>query len=229
MRRDRAGEVSGRLIDHLHRTARAAVAALVASSTIGANLAQAQPAPSLPAAFPSHPSLSASKFPRDAMGWSTLDWETGLRVKRMSRDEIAGLTDAAQKGDLYSQTLLGIAYREGIERSTIQGSGRALTSQATVRGGASNTEALRWLRRAAEAGYPMAQVELGEMYYAGHGVERNLEEATSWMRKAAAHDYPRAKMNLLQMTLVGEGRFTPENLREITPRVGEILRPFKPQ
>ena len=45
----------------------------------------------------------------------------------------------------------------------------------------------------------MAQAELGEMYYSGHGVDRNLQQAAYWLEQSAAADYPRAKLDLLQL------------------------------
>ena len=47
----------------------------------------------------------------------------------------------------------------------------------------------------------MAQVEIGEMYYRGHGVMRDIDQAIAWTEKAARTDYPRAHLNLLQMRL----------------------------
>lgn len=45
----------------------------------------------------------------------------------------------------------------------------------------------------AEQGYMVAQFNLGECYFNGHGVEKNLEQAVSWFRKAAEQGYPAAQ------------------------------------
>lgn len=48
--------------------------------------------------------------------------------------------------------------------------------------------ALSYYRKAAEAGYSMAQDTLGAMYHSGKGVEQNLDQAISWYRKAIEAD-----------------------------------------
>ena len=57
-------------------------------------------------------------------------------------------------------------------------------------------EAVKWYEKAAEQGYPMAQVNLGNMYANGEGVEQDYEEAVKWYRKAAEQGYPVAQYNL---------------------------------
>ncbi len=52
--------------------------------------------------------------------------------------------------------------------------------------------AVIWLRRAGDQGHPLAQRDLGLLYEAGWGVERNLEEAYFWYSLAALHDSGRA-------------------------------------
>jgi TPR repeat protein len=48
-------------------------------------------------------------------------------------------------------------------------------------------EALKWYWRAAEGGDPDAQVELGQRYEDGEGVEQNYKLAAEWFRRAAEH------------------------------------------
>ena len=132
----------------------------------------------------------------DEQGWSTLDWEIDQRVKRMTRDELPLLEYRAMNGNLIAQTTLGIVWREGPDRIVEHQTGR------TLRTGGNNTESLKWLRMAAEAGFPMAQVELGEMYYQGHGVERDLQTSIHWLEKSASAPYPRARMNLAQARMI---------------------------
>jgi uncharacterized protein len=48
-------------------------------------------------------------------------------------------------------------------------------------------EALKWFKRAAEGDDPDAEVELGDHYQAGDGVEQNYALAAEWYRKAAEH------------------------------------------
>lgn len=128
-----------------------------------------------------------------AAEWSNIDWEIQQRVKHLTPDEISALEHKAKGGSVLAQTTLGLAYREGLERATDQGSGKVMRFKSN------NSQALRWLRKAAEAGFPVAQTELGEMYYGGRGVERNLDEARRWLELAAAALYPRARLDLFQL------------------------------
>ena len=127
--------------------------------------------------------------------WSQIDWELQQRVKRMTPDEISMLEHKASGGNVMSQTVLGLVYREGIDKATDQTSGR------TLRFKADNTKALKWIRKAAESGFPVAQAELGEMYYRAHGVDRSLEKSRQWLEQAALAEYPRAKLDLLQLDI----------------------------
>lgn len=126
--------------------------------------------------------------------WNRVDWEIRQRVQRMTMDELPQLEHKAQGGNLLAQTTLGLVYKDGV--------GKASDSTGKVmRYGANNTKALQWLRKAANSGFPVAQVELGEMYYAGHGVDRSLAESRRWLEKAASTDYARAKVDLFQLKL----------------------------
>lgn len=133
-----------------------------------------------------------------AADWSQVDWDIQQRMRRLTPDEIPGLEHKANAGSVVAQTVLGIAYREGIERAVDQRGGRI------VRFKANNTLAWRWLKKAANAGFPVAQAEIGEMYYAAHGTERDLEASRHWLRQAAAANYPRARLDLLQLDVERE-------------------------
>ncbi|MGV7209823.1 caspase family protein [Oxalobacteraceae bacterium A2-2] len=124
---------------------------------------------------------------------SELDWEVQQRVKRLTPDELPALRHQAAGGSVVAQTVLGLAYREGIEPVRLSGSSQVARHKAN------NGEAWKWLQQAANAGFPMAQVEIGEMYYTGHGTERNLAKSRQWLEAAAAANYPRAKLDLLQL------------------------------
>jgi hypothetical protein len=54
----------------------------------------------------------------------------------------------------------------------------------------------QWYRRAAEQGYPLAQFNLGTMFYYGRGVAQSYEEAVKWFRLAAAQGWANALYNL---------------------------------
>ena len=71
------------------------------------------------------------------------------------------------------------------------------------------TQSLYWYRKAAEAGEPLAQVELGYFYHVGIGVQRNEAEAARWYQRAAASGSAHGKINLASLYLRGEG--VPQN------------------
>jgi TPR repeat protein len=52
---------------------------------------------------------------------------------------------------------------------------------------ADKQEALKWFRKAAEGGNPDAELDMGEHYEDGDGVEQNYAIAAEWYRKAAEH------------------------------------------
>lgn len=133
--------------------------------------------------------------------WSQLDWEIQQRVKRLTADEIPALEHKANGGNLLAQTTLGIVYMEGVDKAVDASTGKV------TRYNASNVKALKWLRKAGDAGFPVAQAILGEMYYQAQGVERDLAESHRWLEKAARVDYTRAKLDLMQVKLeTGSGK-----------------------
>jgi TPR repeat protein len=122
-----------------------------------------------------------------------IDREIQQRVKRLTADELPMLQHKSKSGNVMAQTTLGLVYREGVHRKVDVQSGKVTRYQS------SNPKAVSWLAKAADGGFPVAQVELGEMYYSGHGLDRDLEMARYWFTKAEQVNYPRAKLNLLQL------------------------------
>lgn len=139
-------------------------------------------------------------WPQTGRAWMQLDRDVDLRVKRMTHGELDALLRKAEAGSPLAQTMLGIVFREGTDRSGLSGAG-ATGQTATFRSQMDNEQALKWLSKAASQGFPMAQVEIGEMYYRGHGVMRDIDQAIAWTELAARVDYPRAQLNLVQMKL----------------------------
>jgi len=70
-----------------------------------------------------------------------------------------------------------------------------------VQGGPARAFAYR--RVAAEAGLPVAQLNLATAYADGRGVERNLTQAVEWYRKAADQNLPLALLKLSRLLRVG--------------------------
>lgn len=159
-----------------------------------------------------------------AQEWVKIDGEIQQRVQRLTPDEIPAMTHKASAGNVVAQTTLGLAFREGIDKAVESASGR------TTRYKSNNTKALRWLKTAAESGFPVAQVELAKMYYEGHGVDRDLREATYWAKQAAASNLPRAKLGLAHLQMesgekapadvvisILEGEMTKNQLESVIP------------
>ena len=66
-------------------------------------------------------------------------------------------------------------------------------------------EAVKWYEKAAEQGYSMAQVNLGNIYYDGKGVEQNYEKAVELYKKAAEQGNAIAQYNLALKYVRGQG------------------------
>jgi hypothetical protein len=66
-------------------------------------------------------------------------------------------------------------------------------------------EAVKWLRRGADHGDPLAQNALGFMCASGQGVPKDATEAVKWYRQAADQGYDQAQYNLGYSFENGEG------------------------
>ena len=107
----------------------------------------------------------------------------------------------ARAGSPRAATLLGLKYLEG--------DGVA----------ASDSEAVRWLRRAAEQGEPVAQYRLGTLFERGRGAPVDLNHATFWYEKAAKsgnikaiHNLAVAYADLVSSVLYERGMGVPASL-----------------
>ena len=67
------------------------------------------------------------------------------------------------------------------------------------------SEAARFYRQAAQAGYAPAQYNLAYLYKQGLGVERDLKQAAIWYRKAADQGDAEAQNNLGTLYATGQG------------------------
>lgn len=137
--------------------------------------------------------------------WSELDWEINQRVKRLTPDELPLLEHQAKGGSVVAQTTLGLAWREGIERAS------TMSTREVARYGASNSKALQWLKLAAGVGFPVAQVELAEMYHMGHGVTRDKVRAKALFAQAAQSKYPRAILGDVEVRMEA-GEASPDEM-----------------
>jgi TPR repeat protein len=65
--------------------------------------------------------------------------------------------------------------------------------------------AVVWYRKAAEAGNPLGQNNLADMYLRGEGVPQNNDAAFLWFQKAAAQGHTGARIKLGYMYADGRG------------------------
>jgi uncharacterized protein len=101
------------------------------------------------------------------------DYSTALRLRR----------SLSEQGDAQAQFRLGIMYATG-------------TGVAQDR-----VEAVKWYRKAAEQGYPLAQLLLGKNYT----VLQDYAEAAKWYRKASEQGYAPAQYELGLVYEAGAG------------------------
>ena len=94
-------------------------------------------------------------------------------------------TESAKQGHVEAQVSLATLYRtgQGVEQDF--------------------AEAVKWLYKAAEAGHPVAQSDLGDIFYNGENGEiaRNRAHAFEWYRLAARSGVALAQFRLAQMYL----------------------------
>ncbi len=65
-------------------------------------------------------------------------------------------------------------------------------------------EALKWYRRGADLGDVSAQTHLADLYFYGHGVEKNYAEALKWLLPSARNDYAFAQYKIGQVYQTGD-------------------------
>ncbi len=151
--------------------------------------------------------------------WAELEWTIRQRIKGLTPDELPGLERKASAGSVVAMTTLGIAHREGVRRSSNERIG-------VTRGEANNTLALRWLNKASSAGFPVAQAELAEMYFKGHGVERDPARTRTLLQSAATTGYPRAVLDLAHLNMITNP--SSESAMELGRAMGRLLQPAAP-
>jgi TPR repeat protein len=66
-------------------------------------------------------------------------------------------------------------------------------------------EALVWLRKSAEQGYPQAQFNLGLLYERGAMLPKSLPDATAWFRRAAEQGHVEAQIATGTQYFLGRG------------------------
>ena len=126
--------------------------------------------------------------------WAGIDFQLEKRMKNLTEDEVPLLEHRAENGNVIAMTTLGFAYRNGFFQ------GRGNNGRDIIRGGANNTKSVYWLQQAALAGFPIAQLELGEMILQGIGVDSDESVGMNWLERASHSNYPAAKIIYAQRT-----------------------------
>lgn len=132
-------------------------------------------------------------------------YDDGLGTKENDKESITYFAKAAEAGIPYAQFLLGLQYAwgNGVKKDVVQAkkwlslgyeNGSLMAANAmgvfyevNFNGTAfkkDKSQAFIWYEKAAKAGYPSAQKNLGEMYYKGNGCIKDREEAYRWFKLA---------------------------------------------
>jgi TPR repeat protein len=146
-------------------------------------------------------------------------YAAGRGVRRDLARATELLHDAAESGDAEAKTALALMHLQGDNVLDDAGQAEHLLRQAAEAGhlGAAtqlghlctsksrNDDAIRWYRKAAEAGQPESQHALGVAYFNGRGVPADLDTAAAWIASAAHANYPAAQFQLGVMYCTGKG------------------------
>lgn len=109
-------------------------------------------------------------------------------ISGMATDDLALLEHKATGGNVIAQTTLGLY---GLAKSSALAVGGSMSDPLDP-----VIKARSWLRKAANAGFAVAQTELAHLYFNGDGVPRDVKEARRLLELAAAAHYPKAKRDL---------------------------------
>lgn len=127
--------------------------------------------------------------------WTQLDRDIQKRVQYLTEDELPLIQKRASSGNVIAMTTLGIAYRDGVSKVTEAGTNKVLRLKSN------NTLAVKYIKQAANLGFPVAQTELGEMLFTGIVLDKDSHGAIKWFDRASQANYPRAKLDLWQAKL----------------------------
>jgi len=141
----------------------------------------------------------------------------GQEAEHWFREGVASCHDAAARGNLEAQTLLGGLYGAGAGVEQNRVTALRLWHDAAEKGHAPAQlilgrlawhegrydEAHRWLLSAAAQGQPEAAYLLSDLYQVGRGVEPDHREAVTWLLQAADQGYGLAQRQLQGMRVQG--------------------------
>jgi len=143
------------------------------------------------------------KNPLDALSWylkaAQQQWpdaqyrlaymyEVGLGTAKDAQRAVELYRSAADAGYPDAENVLGVLYATG---------GDGLPKN--------DPQAVEWYRKAADQGFAKAEKNLGDMYFFGHGVDRDYAQAMEWYKKAADQQFAEAQYRLGYMFEKGLG------------------------
>lgn len=127
-----------------------------------------------------------------------LMYQKGLGVIQNDSESRKWMLLAAEQGNASAQYLMGTYSTAGFILSQ---TGNA----PQINRAANYPEMLKWFRKSADHGHPLAQNDLGDMYANGEGVSKSYTEALKWYLKAANQGNTRSQMTLGIMYADGRG------------------------
>ena len=147
-----------------------------------------------------------------------LAYYRGVGVKRDEQESMRWFTRAAEKGDPEIQLRVALCmkqlgyneqYSMWLEASVAGGCPDAIFEQATRYREGTEVEknpqkAMELYQRAADLGYPPAQMLLGKMYALGQEVPRDVAKAEPYLRKALEEKVPEAAHIMGILYSIGE-------------------------
>jgi TPR repeat protein len=112
----------------------------------------------------------------------------------MTSDDVPLLEHKATGGNVMAQTTLG---RYWLANSPLT------TTSVAVEGNQQDMpmKARAWLRKASNAGFPIAQTELARLYFTCTGGPRDLKESQRLLMLAGAAHYAKARLELVSQNL----------------------------
>lgn len=134
-------------------------------------------------------------------------YEIEIKAKTITSDELQALIEKAEQGDEIAQTTLSWAYYLG--RGQLDGRGIPRK----------NTEVVKWLKAAAQQGYPVAENNLGAMYEDGVSVKLDFRKAQHYYKLAADQGYLTAQFNLLHVNSMLTGKIDVDEFQKINKSV----------
>jgi hypothetical protein len=143
---------------------------------------------------------------------------------QLTKDDLPRLIHKAQAGNVIAQTTLGIAYRDGAttESKVHLWNGaqamRITNPDPVSLNWRSNVKAVKWFRAAADQGFAIAKNELGEMYFLGRGIDKNVPKSVQLFEAAVQAGYVPAKLNLIQANAGDDPNQLAEQLSSLLKR-----------